>query len=101
MKISFLITLAGLVAGFGVTSIAQQTGSTPNESTPRATPPPTLQDYDTQILPDRHVIFRLLAPAANEVEVRIGVTSAVNESQGTTTTPRRQTSNGCEPSAVL
>jgi enterochelin esterase family protein len=93
MKISFLITLAGLVAGFGVTSIAQQIVSTPNESTPQATPP-TLQDRDTQILPDRHVIFRLLAPQAKEVEVRIGVTSAVNESQGTTTTEMAKNASG-------
>jgi enterochelin esterase-like enzyme len=94
MKISFLITLAGLVAGLGAPTIAQQKVSTPSESTPRSTPPPTLQDYATQILPDRRVIFRLLAPQANEVEVRIGITSAVNESQGTTTAQMVKNASG-------
>jgi enterochelin esterase-like enzyme len=94
MKISFLITLAGLVAGFGVTSIAQEIVSMSNESTPEETRTRTLEDYDTQILPDRHVIFRLLAPRANDVKVRMGVTSSVNEPQGTTTTQMTKDANG-------
>ena len=94
MKIRLLLSLAGLVIGFAMPTIAQQKLSTPTESTPEATPTPTLEDYNTQILPDRHVIFRLLAPQATDVKVRIGVTSSVNESQGTTTTQMRKNESG-------
>jgi 1,4-alpha-glucan branching enzyme len=94
MKIRLLVTLAGLVTGFGLPTLAQQNVSTPSKSTPEATPTPTLEDYDTQILPDRHVIFRLLAPQANDVKVLIGVTSGVNEPQETTTTQMTKNANG-------
>ena len=94
MKIRLLLALAGLVTGFGWPILAQQKVSSPSEGTPEATPTPTLEDYDTQILPDRHVIFRLLAPNARDVKVLIGVTSSVNESQGTTTAQMKKNANG-------
>jgi enterochelin esterase-like enzyme len=94
MKIRLLLALAGLVIGFGLPTLAQQKVSTPSEGVPEATPPRTLEGYDTEILPDRHVIFRLLAPQANDVKVRIGVTSSVNEPQGTTTAQMTKDANG-------
>jgi enterochelin esterase-like enzyme len=94
MKIRLLLALAGLVTNFGWPILAQQKVSSPSEGTPEATPTPTLEDYDTQILPDRHVIFRLLAPNARDVKVLIGVTSSVNESQGTTTAQMKKNANG-------
>src|ERR1700757_1057450 len=94
MKIRLLLTLAGLVTGFGLPTLAQQKVSKPSEGVPEATPPRTLEGYDTEILPDRHVIFRLLAPQANDVKVRIGVTSSVNEPQGTTTAQMTKDANG-------
>jgi len=74
MKIRLLLAIAGVVTGFGAPTIAQQKVSTSGESTPEGTR--TLEDYDTQVLPDRHVIFRLLAPQANDVKVLMGVTSS-------------------------
>ena len=50
--------------------------------TDQATPTPTLGDNFTQVLPDRRVTFRLLAPQANDVKVLIGVKSGVYEPQG-------------------
>ena len=94
MKIRLLLALAGLVTGFGWPILAQQKVSSPSEDTPEATPTPTLEDYDTQILPDRHVIFRLLAPNASDVKVLIGVTSSVNEPQGTMTAQMKKNANG-------
>jgi enterochelin esterase-like enzyme len=94
MKIRLLLAIAGVVTGFGAPTIAQQKVSTSGESTPEGTRTRTLEDYDTQILPDRHVIFRLLAPQANDVKVRMGVTSSVNEPQGTTTTQMTKDANG-------
>jgi hypothetical protein len=94
MKVRLLLALAGLVTGFGWPILAQQKVSSPSEGVPGATPTPTLEDYDTQILPDRHVIFRLLAPNARDVKVLIGVTSSVNESQGTTTAQMKKNANG-------
>src|ERR1700756_3466245 len=94
MKIRLLLAIAGVVTGFGAPTIAQQKVSTPSESAPEGTRTRTLEDYDTQILPDRHVIFRLLAPQANDVKVRMGVTSSVNEPQGTTTTQMTKDANG-------
>ena len=94
MKVRLLLAVAGLVTGFGWPILAQQKVSSPSEGIPGATPTPTLEDYDTQILPDRHVIFRLLAPNARDVKVLIGVTSSVNESQGTTTAQMKKNANG-------
>jgi enterochelin esterase-like enzyme len=86
MKIRSLLALLWLVIGFTLPTFAQQKESTPGESTPAATPTPTLGEHDTQVLPDRRVTFRLLAPKANAVKVMIGVKSGVYEPQGTTVT---------------
>jgi enterochelin esterase family protein len=94
MKIRLLLSLAGLAIGFATPTLAQQKVSTPNENTPEATPTPTLADYDTQILLDRHVIFRLLAPQANDVKVLIGIKGGVNDPQATTTTEMTKNANG-------
>jgi Carbohydrate-binding module 48 (Isoamylase N-terminal domain) len=94
MKIRLLLAIAAVVTGFGAPTIAQQKVSSPSEGIPGATPTPTLEDYDTQILPDRHVIFRLLAPQASDVQVLIGVTSGVNEPQGTATAQMKRNANG-------
>jgi len=94
MKIRLLLSLAGLAIGFATPTLAQQKVSTPNKNTPEATPTPTLADYDTQILPDRHVIFRLLAPQANDVKVLIGIKGGVNDPQATTTTEMTKNANG-------
>jgi enterochelin esterase-like enzyme/lysophospholipase L1-like esterase len=63
-------------------------------STAEATPTPTLGDKITQVLPDRHVRFRLLAPKANTVAVMIGIKSGVFEPQGTTTAAMTKDANG-------
>ena len=94
MKIWLVITFAGLVTGFGLPTLARSETSTHSESSPEPTSTPTLEGYDTQILPDRHVIFRLLAPQANDVKVLMGVTSSVNESQGTKTGQMKKNTNG-------
>ena len=65
MKIRLLLTLVGLAISFALPTFAQQKEPTPSESTPEATPTPTLGDHFTQVLPDRRVTFRLLAPKAN------------------------------------
>jgi enterochelin esterase family protein len=63
---------------------------------PAQTPTPalTLRDKITQVLPDRHVTFRLLAPQANVVEVVIGIKSGPYEPQGSTTAPMTKDANG-------
>lgn len=94
MKIWLVITFAGLATGSGLPTLAQPETPTHSESSPEPTSTPTLAGYDTQILPDRHVIFRLLAPQANDVKVLIGVTSSVNESQGTKTDQMKKNANG-------
>src|ERR1700751_1277177 len=76
MKIWLVITFAGLVTGLGFPTLARSETSTHSESSPEPTSTPTLEGYDTQILRDRHVIFRLLAPQANDVKVLMGVTSS-------------------------
>ena len=77
MKIRLLLAFAGLAIGFIVPTFAQQKEATPSgstpEATPEATPTPTLGEHYTQVLPDRTVTFRLLAPKANAVKVMIGV----------------------------
>src|SRR5258707_10149046 len=52
---------------------------------PEPTPTPTLRNKLTQVLPDRQVTFRLLAPKANAVDVIIGIKSGPYESQRSTT----------------
>jgi enterochelin esterase-like enzyme len=70
--------------------------STPTlaEGSAQPTPTPTLGDHFSQVLPDRHVVFRLLAPKANAVDVVIGITSGPNELQGSTTTPLARDAEG-------
>jgi hypothetical protein len=63
-------------------------------NTVHAAPTPTLGDNFTQVLPDRRVTFRLLAPKANAVSVLIGLKSGVYESQGTTTTAMTKGADG-------
>ena len=67
---------------------------TPSESAPNATPTRTLGDHFTQVLPDRHVTFRLFSPKANAVEVVIGVKGGVYEPEGTATTEMTKDANG-------
>lgn len=59
-----------------------------------ATLTPTLGGNWTQVLPDRRVTFRLLAPKAKDVSVLIGVKSAVFDPQGTTMAEMTKDSNG-------
>ena len=96
MKIRLLLALVGLAISFALPTFAQQKETTRSESTPEATPTPTLGDRFTQVLPDRRVTFRLLAPKANDVKVLIGVKSGTltYESQGTTTTEMTRDANG-------
>jgi enterochelin esterase family protein len=63
-------------------------------NTAQATPTPTLGDNFTEVLRDRRVTFRLLAPKANAVSVLIGLKSGVYEAQGTTTTALTKSANG-------
>jgi enterochelin esterase-like enzyme len=60
--------------------------------TPNATP--TFGDNFTEVLRDRRVTFRLLAPKADAVSVLIGLKSAVNEPTGTTTTAMIKSTKG-------
>jgi len=86
MKMRLLPAFAGLAICFVLQIFAEEKESTPSASVPEATPTPTLGEHYTQVLPDRRVTFRLLAPKANAVKVMIGVKSGVYEPQGTTTT---------------
>ena len=62
------------------------------EATPL--PTPTMGDNFTEVLPDRHVTFRLLAPKANAVSILVGVKSGVDEPQGTTNSEMMKDSKG-------
>jgi hypothetical protein len=76
-----------------LTSVLAQT-PTPASGTAQATPTPTLGDNFTQVLPDRRVTFRLLAPKANAVQVVIGIKSGPYEAQGTSTAEMTKNANG-------
>ena len=89
-----LLALVGLAISFALPTFAQQKEATPSGNTPEATPTPTFGDHFTQVLPDRRVTFRLLAPKANAVEVVIGMKSGIYEPQGTTTTEMTKDANG-------
>jgi enterochelin esterase-like enzyme len=93
MKIRLLLALVGVAIGFAVASFAQQKEPTPSESIPVVTPTPTLGDHFTQILPDRRVTFRLLAPNAKAVEVVIGLKDDVH-APGTTGTGMSRDADG-------
>ncbi len=93
-KIRRLILLMQAVLGFALTPAPAQT-PTPAESTSaQPTPTPTLGDRFTQILPDRHVLFRFFAPKANAVDVVIGIKSGPYEMRGTTTTAMTRDAEG-------
>jgi enterochelin esterase-like enzyme len=64
----------------------------PAPVTPDATP--TFGENFTEVLRDRRVTFRLLAPEAEEVRVLIGLKSAVNEPAGTTTNAMIKSATG-------
>lgn len=54
----------------------------------------TIGDNWTEVLADRRVTFRLLAPNARTVSVFIGLKSAIDEPAGTTTTGMVKDTNG-------
>jgi enterochelin esterase-like enzyme len=95
-KTPALILLPYALLGLALTPVPAQT-PTPAQTTMLARAPeatPTLGDNFTQVLPDRRVTFRLLAPRANAVEVVVGVKSGPYEPQGTTVTAMTRDANG-------
>lgn len=66
----------------------------PSAAQPTPTPTPTFGDHWTEVLPDRRVTFRLLAPKASAVTVLIGLKSGVYEPSGTTSTTLTRGANG-------
>jgi hypothetical protein len=101
MKISRFVVLTQALLGFAVAPLPAQTltpgaGSSPAPGAVQAnpapsaaqpTPTPTFGYHWTEVLPDRRVTFRLLAPKANAVAVVVGTKGGVDEAEGTTTTP--------------
>jgi enterochelin esterase-like enzyme len=88
-KILRLPLLMQAVLCFALTPAPAQT---PTPAQP--TPTPTLGDRFTQVLPDRHVVFRFFAPKVNAVDVVIGIKSGPYEAQGTTTTAMTRDAEG-------
>jgi enterochelin esterase family protein len=88
-KITPLILLTHAVLAFAIAPAPAQT-PTPAQPTPTL----RLRDKLTQVLPDRRVTFRLLAPQANTVEVVIGIKSGPYEPQGSTTAAMTKDANG-------
>jgi hypothetical protein len=88
-KIPRLALLTHAVLGFALTPARAQT-ATPAQPTPT----PTLGDHFTQLLPDRHVVFRFLAPKVNAVDVVIGIKSGPYELQGTTSAAMTKDAEG-------
>lgn len=91
-----VVFLSQALFGLALTPVRAQT-PTPAAvlaSAPETTPTSTLRDRLTQVLPDRRVTFRLLAPEANAVEVVIGIKSGPYEPQGTTTAEMAKDANG-------
>ncbi len=84
--------------GFALSPALAQTPTPPPTATlapaPEPTPTRPLRDNLTQVLPDRHVTFRLFAPRADAVAVVIGVKSGPNEPQGSTTAAMTKNANG-------
>jgi enterochelin esterase-like enzyme len=56
--------------------------------------PPTLADILTQVLPNRRVTFRILAPKANSVDVLLGIKSASSEAHGAITAAMTKDADG-------
>jgi enterochelin esterase-like enzyme len=93
-KIRRLALLMQAVLGFALTPAPAQTPTPAEPTSAQPTPTPTLGDRFTQILPDRHVLFRFFAPKANAVDVVIGIKSGPYEIQGTTTTAMTRDAEG-------
>ena len=95
-KASAFAFLTYVILRCTLTLVLAQTPTPSSSSSPEATPTPTLGDNFTQVLPDRRVTFRLLAPKsnANAVEVVIGIKSGPYEPQGTTTAEMTKNANG-------
>lgn len=97
-KIALLALLTQFVAGFALTAAHAETPVPAQTMTPRGNtqpiPTPTLGDNFTQVLSDRRVTFRLLAPKAAAVDVLIGLKSGSYEAQGTTTAALTKDSKG-------
>jgi enterochelin esterase-like enzyme len=88
--------LTHALLGLAFSQVAAQTPAS-TATTPVAPthePTPTLRDKITQVLPDRHVTFRLLAPQANAVDVIVGNKSGPYEPQGSTTSALTKDANG-------
>jgi 1,4-alpha-glucan branching enzyme len=87
-----LVFLMHAILGFALTQVTAQTPTPAPILSPSSTPEatPTLGDNFTQVLPDRRVTFRLLAPQANSVAVVVGT----NNGEGTATTEMTKDSNG-------
>jgi enterochelin esterase-like enzyme len=82
------------VLGLVLTPAPAQTPPPAEPTSAEPTPTPTLGDRFTQILPDRHVLFRFFAPKANAVDVVIGIKSGPYEIRGTTTTAMTRDAEG-------
>ena len=97
-KTSALVLFLYALPGFALAPVLAQTPAPAPTTTPavapEATAAPPLSDRITQVLPDGHVTFRLLAPKANTVEVLIGIKSGPYEPQGTTTADMKKDTNG-------
>ena len=93
-KIRRLVLLMQAVLGFALTPAPAQTPTPAEPTSAQPTPTPTLGDRFTQMLPDRHVLFRFFAPKANAVDVVIGIKSGPYEIQGTTTTAMTRDAEG-------
>ena len=83
-----------VVLGLALTAAPAQTPTAAEPTPAQPTPTPTLGDRFTQILPDRHVVFRFFPPKANAVDVVIGLKSGPYEIQGTTTTAMTRDAEG-------
>lgn len=93
-----LFFLPHALLGFALTPAVAQTPTPVPTATlapaPAATPTAPLRDRLTQVLPDKRVTFRLLAPKANAVAVIVGIKSGPYETQGSTTVEMTKDANG-------
>ena len=95
LAIGFLThALLGLTLSPGLAQTPTPGPTTTVAPTPEPTPPGPLSDKISQVLPDKHVTFRLLAPKANTVDVILGIKSGPYEAQGSTTAAMTKDANG-------